>query len=60
MEEAAETNCDSLISRALSIAPQDIEVRLALASIRMSQQRFEEAKAVILALYEEIDEKEPC
>lgn len=60
MEPAAETNCDALISRALSILPEDIEVRISLASIRMSQQRFDEAKRIALELFEEIDEKEPC
>lgn len=60
MEPAAEGNCDALISRAMSISPGDIDVRISLASIRMSQQRFDEAKEIALKLYEEIDEKEPC
>ena len=60
MEEAAERNCDNLVARALAISPLDTEVRLSLVSIRMSQSRFEEAKAVAVALYEEIKEKEPC
>lgn len=59
-EPAAESNCDSLIARALSISPQDVDARISLASIRMSQQRFDEAKATALELFEEIDEKEPC
>ncbi|OCF35611.1 hypothetical protein I317_05245 [Kwoniella heveanensis CBS 569] len=58
-EESAEKNCDSLISRALSISPRDPEVRLALASIRMSQSRFEEAKAVVVSLYEDMEGREP-
>ncbi|WVQ93176.1 hypothetical protein IAU59_000240 [Kwoniella sp. CBS 9459] len=58
-EESAEQNCDSLISRALSISPRDAEVRLALASIRMSQSRFEEAKAVVVSLYEDMEGREP-
>lgn len=60
MEAEAEPNCDALISRALSILPQDPEVRLSLASVRMSQSRFDEAKSVILSLYQEIEDKEPC
>ncbi|WVR09032.1 hypothetical protein IAU60_006092 [Kwoniella sp. DSM 27419] len=58
-EEAAEKNCDDLISRALSISPKDPEVQLALASIRMSQQRFDEAKAVVVGLYNELEGREP-
>ncbi|KAK8844102.1 hypothetical protein IAR55_006896 [Kwoniella newhampshirensis] len=57
-EEAAEKNCDALIARAMSILPSDPEVRLSLASIRMSQSRFEEAKQVALGLYNELDGKE--
>jgi len=59
-EPAAEGNCDALISRALSISPEDIDVRISLASIRMSQQRFDEAKEVAMGLFEEINDKEPC
>ncbi|WVQ81488.1 hypothetical protein IAT38_003612 [Cryptococcus sp. DSM 104549] len=58
-EEAAEKNCDALISRALSILPNDPEARLSLASIRMSQSKFDEAKAVALSLYNELEGKEP-
>ncbi|WVF65499.1 hypothetical protein IAT40_000227 [Kwoniella sp. CBS 6097] len=58
-EDSAEKNCDSLISRALNISPQDPEVKLALASIRMSQSRFEEAKAVVVSLYEDMEGREP-
>lgn len=60
MEEAAETNCDALIARALSIAPDNPEARLSLASIRMSQQRFEEAKEVIVKLYQDIEGLDSC
>jgi hypothetical protein len=59
-EPAAESNCDALITRAMSISPEDVDVRISLASIRMSQQRFDEAKQVAVKLFEEIDEKEPC
>ena len=59
-DDAAETNCDNLVARALVISPKDPEVRLALASIRMSQQRTDEAKNVVTELYEEIKDKEPC
>lgn len=60
MEEAAEGNCDSLIARALSIAPDNPEARLSLASIRMSQQRFDEAKSVIVKLYQDIQGIDSC
>ncbi|ORX39345.1 hypothetical protein BD324DRAFT_326330 [Kockovaella imperatae] len=57
-EPEAEKNCDDLISRALSISPDDFEARLSLASIRISQQRAEDAVKVIMNLYEELEEKE--
>jgi Tfp pilus assembly protein PilF len=60
MEEAAEANCDALIARALSIAPDNPEARLSLASIRMSQQRFDEAKEVIVKLYQDIEGLDSC
>jgi len=53
-------NCDNLISRAILVAPDDPEVLLSLASIRMSQQRFDEARSVILRMYQDIEDKEPC
>ena len=59
-EEAAELHCDALISRALSLLPNDPEARLSLASIRMSQSRFDEAKVVIVSMYEDLQGKEPC
>ncbi|WWC73063.1 uncharacterized protein I206_107028 [Kwoniella pini CBS 10737] len=59
MEEAAEKNCDDLIQRALSISPNDPEVKLSLASIRMSQSRFEDAKQVIISLYNDLEGREP-
>lgn len=60
MEEEAERNCDALIQRALSVAPEDHEVQLTLASIRMSQSRPEEAKTVAVKLCQELEGKEPC
>ncbi|WVW79398.1 hypothetical protein I302_101367 [Kwoniella bestiolae CBS 10118] len=59
MEEAAEKNCDDLIQRALSISPNDAEVKLSLASIRMSQSRFEDAKNVVISLYNDLEGREP-
>lgn len=59
MEESAEGNCDALISRALSISPNDPEARLSLASIRMSQSRFDEAKAIAMRLYNDFEGREP-
>ncbi|AAW44010.1 hypothetical protein CNBF2810 [Cryptococcus deneoformans B-3501A] len=58
MEESAEGNCDALISRALSILPNDPEARLSLASIRMSQSRFDEAKAIAMRLYNDFEGRE--
>ena len=60
MEEAAEANCDNLVARALSIAPDNPEAQLSLASIRMSQQRFDEAKEVIVKMYKDIEGLESC
>ena len=59
-EDDAEKNCDALISRALSISPDDFEARLSLASIRLSQQRAEEAMQVCMKLYEELEQKDAC
>ncbi|WWC63992.1 uncharacterized protein I303_106598 [Kwoniella dejecticola CBS 10117] len=59
MEEAAEKNCDDLIQRALSISSNDPEVKLSLASIRMSQSRFDDAKQVVISLYNDLEGREP-
>ncbi|WRT69109.1 uncharacterized protein IL334_006093 [Kwoniella shivajii] len=58
-EEAAEKNCDALIQRALTISPKDPEVKLSLASIRMSQSRIEDAKEVVMSLYNDLEGREP-
>ncbi|WWC91173.1 uncharacterized protein L201_006114 [Kwoniella dendrophila CBS 6074] len=58
-EPAAEKNCDDLIQRALSISPNDQEVKLTLASIRMSQSRFDDAKEVVVSLYNDLEGREP-
>lgn len=60
MEEEAERNCEALIQRALSVAPDEHEVQLTLASIRMSQSRPEEAKAIAVRLCQALEGKEPC
>lgn len=60
MEPEAEGNCDSLVARAVSVAPTDTEVQLTLASIRMSQSRFEEAKKVVKGVYERIADLDAC
>lgn len=59
-EDSASANCDSLVTRALSIAPNDTEVLMALASIRMSQSKFDEAKAVVQQLYADMEGRDPC
>lgn len=60
MDPSAETNCDTLVSRAITLAPLDPEVQLTLASIRMSQSRETEAKEVVLGVYERIRDLEAC
>jgi hypothetical protein len=47
-EPQASSECDTLIARALSIDPNDIDALLTLSSIRMSQSKADEAKQVIL------------
>ncbi|ORY28805.1 hypothetical protein BCR39DRAFT_565306 [Naematelia encephala] len=59
MEEGAESQCETLISRALELDPTNPEVRLSLASIRMSQARSDDAKQVVISLYTELQNKEP-
>lgn len=59
-EEAASSNCDALIARALAIAPNDHEALMTLASIRMSQSKFDEAKAVTLKVYSDLEGRDPC
>lgn len=59
-DPSAETNCEALIAKAISLSPHNPEVQVTLASIRMSQQKFEEAKAVILEMYNDMEGKEPC
>jgi hypothetical protein len=59
MEEAS-ARCDALIEKALALDPNDIEARLVQASIRLSQERIEEAKGIVEAVYNEVEGKEPC
>lgn len=59
-EDAASSNCDSLVARAMSIGPNEPEVLMALASIRMSQSKFDEAKAVVQKLYTDMEGRDPC
>jgi hypothetical protein len=44
MEEEAENNCETLLNLALQADPQNSEVLQSIASVRMSQQRPEEAR----------------
>ncbi len=53
-EDEAPSQCDALISRALKISPDDIDVRLSLASIRMSESKPEEAKAIVVKAAEQV------
>ncbi|TXT13703.1 hypothetical protein VHUM_01070 [Vanrija humicola] len=58
-EPEASNNCDALIARAVSVAPNDPEVLLTLASIRLSQSKFDEAKATILQVYSDLEGRDP-
>ncbi|WOO81451.1 putative assembly chaperone of rpl4 [Vanrija pseudolonga] len=58
-EAEASNNCDALIARAVSVAPNDPEVLLTLASIRLSQSKFDEAKATILQVYSDLEGRDP-
>ena len=47
MEEEAEQNCESLLNLAIQADPENIEALQSLASVRLSQQRPEDAKALV-------------
>jgi cytochrome c-type biogenesis protein CcmH/NrfG len=47
MEPEAEQKCESLLNLALQADSQNVEVLQCLASVRMSQQRPEEARTYI-------------
>jgi hypothetical protein len=47
MEDAAEANCEALVTRALGVAPEDVS-------------RADEARDVVLGLFNEMEGKEPC
>ncbi|EKD04798.1 hypothetical protein A1Q2_00909 [Trichosporon asahii var. asahii CBS 8904] len=59
-EAAASDNCDALIARAMEIAPGDLEALMTLASIRMSQSKFDEAKDTVLRIYADLEGRDPC
>ena len=46
-DPAAESNCEELLKAALQLDPENTEALQSLASVRMSQQRPEEAKAIL-------------
>ncbi len=46
-DPAAESNCEELLKAALQIDPENMEALQSLASVRMSQQRPEEAKEIL-------------
>lgn len=48
MEPEAEENCDSLLNTAMQVDPMNVEAIQALASVRMSQQRTDDARACVL------------
>ena len=49
LEPDAESQCDTLIAEALAVAPNSPEPLQTLASVRISQQRIEEAKEALVA-----------
>jgi cytochrome c-type biogenesis protein CcmH/NrfG len=48
MEPEAEQNCDSLLNLAMQVDPENVEALQSLASVRMSQQRPDEARTYVL------------
>jgi hypothetical protein len=46
-DPAAESNCEELLKAALQVDPENTEALQALASVRMSQQRPDEAKKIL-------------
>jgi cytochrome c-type biogenesis protein CcmH/NrfG len=46
-DPAAESNCEELLKSALQVDPENTEALQTLASVRMSQQRPEEAKEIL-------------
>ena len=46
-DPAAESNCEELLKSALQVDPENTEALQALASVRMSQQRPDEAKEIL-------------
>ncbi|KAG8921592.1 hypothetical protein FRC02_012493 [Tulasnella sp. 418] len=61
-EEDAESNCDSLLTLALEIDPNNVEALQSLASVRMSQQRPDEARVLAeksWSLWKDLDADDP-
>jgi cytochrome c-type biogenesis protein CcmH/NrfG len=46
-DPAAESSCENLLKTALQVDPENTEALQALASVRMSQQRPDEAKDIL-------------
>ena len=46
-DDDAESNCERLITQAVMLAPDDAQTLMTLASIRLSQQRVEDAQAAL-------------
>jgi Tetratricopeptide repeat len=46
-DPAAESNCEELLKAALQVDPENTEALQTLASVRMSQQRPDEAKEIL-------------
>ncbi|KAF2748136.1 TPR-like protein [Sporormia fimetaria CBS 119925] len=61
-EEDAEARCEAAVTEALLVAPNSPEPLQTLASIRLSQERLEDAKAALnrsMALWKDLDVDDP-
>ncbi|KAK5019993.1 hypothetical protein LTR16_001738 [Cryomyces antarcticus] len=61
-EEDAEARCESLITEALLVAPEDPEVLQTLASVRISQTKLDDARAALArstALWKDLEPEDP-
>lgn len=61
-EEDAEARCEALVTEALMVAPNNPEALQTLASVRISQQRLEDARAALsrsLDVWKDLEPEDP-